>query len=65
MRKNSILNWLIYGIIVVTGRRIVVYGFSYKIFAGNYIEEYIIGVGVALCFGIYYSIKNKKHIKNK
>lgn len=62
MFKNSIIfKWFIFGLIIVSLRIIISFAFSNKIMLIDCLEEYIIGVGVVLVFGVYYELKSRKN----
>lgn len=57
LKIKIILWWFLTGSCVVIGTRIIRYGFNIQIFKDNFIEEYIIGVLLAIIIGLLRDIR--------
>ena len=52
-----ISSWFLIGILVVSLRRIIEYGFTREIFINKFKEDFIIGLGTAIVVGLLLNLK--------
>lgn len=55
-----LLYWFFIGIVIVFARRIRYYGFTRNIFMKDFKEDLILGLGIAVLFGIFFIFKKDK-----